>query len=132
LSIAKSQQNPQFFQDIVGCAWRRFAPSHDRADVLALHLADEPMTDVFVPDEALDHELVSVLRGRREPSIVRRLQIKLDKVIERSITTESWMRWHNCRRLNGKNWPIALLLVNPCWQFPNFVRRARSPQKRSG
>jgi len=39
--------------------------------VLALHLADEPVTYVFVPDEALDHQLVSALRRRREPREVR-------------------------------------------------------------
>jgi mono/diheme cytochrome c family protein len=59
----KAQQYPQFFQDVVGRAGRPAAPGHDRADVLALHLADEPVTDVFVSDEALNHQLVRRNRG---------------------------------------------------------------------
>jgi len=39
--------------------------------VLALHLADEPMTDIFVPDEALDRQLVGALRRRCELCKVR-------------------------------------------------------------
>jgi hypothetical protein len=67
----ESQQNPQLFQNVVGRAGRPLAPGHDRADVLALHLADEPVTDAFVPNEALDHQLVSATRRMREPRKVR-------------------------------------------------------------
>src|SRR5262245_13742257 len=66
------KQDLQLLEHVIGCARRGRAPAHDLLYVLSCHLRNEPMADVFIAQQPLDHQLIRA-RGamRKYPGLAK-------------------------------------------------------------